>query len=125
MKKTSIFGVIAASFFTPIFVMAQIKTDGEDFSVRNIVFHLTVIVLSIIAAIYMTSLSSLFKGGMFEKVWKKFTIAAYLLAILAVLIYLDESGLLTVYHAHEVIMIVISILFVSASRGAFRQIVSK
>lgn len=118
-------GLIASSLVPHVLFADAIGGEIGHLEKGNLILHIIGVAISIIAAIFMTALTRAFKGGLFEKVWRRFMFVSYLFAIFAIYIYFEETGILSIHYFHEVLVIIIPLLLVSAANSSLKQLLKK
>ena len=125
-KKFSILFLSLLVFVIPALTRAQeVVAEVHHLEPGDIFFHIASIIFSIIAAVYMLTLVSSFKGGLLEKVWTRFMIISFMFVVLTTALYLQEADILHVDYLTEILKVLISVLLISASYKTLKQVVIK
>jgi hypothetical protein len=124
MNKKLFYSVFALVLVgSPLLTHAQTADTGTDWII-NLIAHGASIVFSLVAALYLVTLTSAFRGGLLEKIWRSLSVIAFLFAALSIVSVLQERALLPrlLDQLNELIQIVIAVIFISLSRTALKGI---
>ena len=126
LKKISFsIGAFVALIIPAISRAQEVQAEAHHVEPGHMYFHIAATIFSLIASIYMVSLVSSFKGGLLEKVWKRFMLVSVAFTALSIASYLEEADILHIHYFTEIIQILIAALLINVSYKTLKQVVLK